>query len=509
MIPDVRVPDPEPAAVAGAGRRLDSVVLRLVKGGDERRAIAAGQADAILDPETGTAFLLSAAQQWLLEQTARVRQQPLAGQADPPLREAFDGLVAEVAVLDANGTVLTANQSWRDATAPGLGAAVNEGANYLAACGSVASRDRLDGITLAAGIRQVIAGLRRRFRYEHACELAGQRHWFTFSITRAPGHGAARVVVSREDTSARKRDEQLLELEYTVAVALAEAPGTEAALKSVIRAVCEAQGWECGRYFHLDPATSTLRCQEAWGIPTTAVERFLEASRGITLPAGAGLKGRVYRSGQPVWTAPSVSDAMSALALAPSTEGDGAFIFPVLLDDQTLGVLAFSGRTMRQADDRLLQAVRTIGSQVGRFLARQQAQDALRRSEARFRRLTELSVDWYWEQDREFQFTEYVGTGVLHPDRVLGKTLWALPNLVVDSADWAAHRAQLGQRWSFCDFEFSAVRADGQTGCYRISGEPVFDEAGAFTGYRGTGMDITRHPRAAQAPDDQLQPRNR
>jgi PAS domain S-box-containing protein len=150
----------------------------------------------------------------------------------------------------------------------------------------------------------------------------------------------------------------------------------------------------------------------------------------------------------------------------------------------------------------MLQAARAIGSQLGRFLHRQQALDALRRNEARFRRLTELSTDWYWELDRDFRFTEYAGTGVLDTQEVLGKTLWELPNLVVGSADWAVHRAQLGERWSFCDFEFSALRADGQPGYYSISGEPMFDETGTFAGYWGTGLDITRRKRAEMAPHE-------
>jgi PAS domain S-box-containing protein len=150
----------------------------------------------------------------------------------------------------------------------------------------------------------------------------------------------------------------------------------------------------------------------------------------------------------------------------------------------------------------MLQVARAIGGQLGRFFHRQEALDALRRSEARFRRLTELSTDWYWETDRDFRFTEYAGTGVLGAREVLGRTLWELPNLVAGSADWIVHQAQLGERWSFCDFEFSALRANGQPGHYSISGEPMFDDSGAFAGYWGTGLDITRRKRAEMALHD-------
>jgi PAS domain S-box-containing protein len=180
---------------------------------------------------------------------------------------------------------------------------------------------------------------------------------------------------------------------------------------------------------------------------------------------------------------------------APS-RGDGAFVFPVTSEDKTIGVLAFSSRTIREPDDRMLQAVRSISSQLGRFLQRQHTVDALRRSEARFRRLTELSSDWYWEQDSDFRFTQYVGCGVFGAGEVLGKTRWELPNIVLGDAEWAEHKLQLAAQWSFCDFEFAAVRPDGQLGYYCVSGEPVYDEAGIFTGYCGTGLNITKRKRA-------------
>ena len=62
---------------------------------------------------------------------------------------------------------------------------------------------------------------------------------------------------------------------------------------------------------------------------------------------------------------------------------------------------------------------------------------------------------------------------------------------MVGEAEWAEHKPLLAAQWSFCDFEFAAVRPDGQLGYYCISGEPVYDEAGTFTGYCDTGLDVT------------------
>jgi PAS domain S-box-containing protein len=414
-------------------------------------------------------------------------------------RATLDALAAHVGVLDAAGVVLLANKAWRAfaGTHAGIGAGVFEGANYLAACDNAGGNERVDGIAIAAGIRQVIAGERELFRYDHASDSPAGRCWLMLSITGVAGDTAARAVVSREDITELKRGELLLGLEHTVARTLADADNATAALKTVIRAVCEAQGWDCGRYFRLDQAAGALRYDESWGVPAAAVSQILEKSRGLVFRLGAGLTGRVCQSGQPLWVLDGMRDTgVSPTALAPETGGEGAFVFPVMSEDKTIGVLAFSSRIVREPDDRMLQAVRSIGSQLGRFLQRQQALDTMRRSAARFRRLTELSSDWYWEQDSEFRFTQFVGCGVLGAGEVIGKTRWELPNIVLSDAQWAEHKSQLAAQWSFCDFEFAAVNSDGQLGYYCISGEPVYDEAGAFTGYCGTGLDITKRKRA-------------
>ena len=414
-------------------------------------------------------------------------------------RATLDALASHVAVLDAAGTVLLANRAWRvfAGTHSGIGAGVFEGANYLAACDDAGGNERVDGVAIAAGVRQVIAGERELFRYDYVSDLPSGRCWFMLGITGVAGDTAARAVVAREDITERKRGELLLVLEYAVARSLADAGTAAAALQAVIRAVCETQGWDCGRYFRLDEAAGVLCFNESWGVPGAAVEQFLERSRGMVFRPGAGLTGRVFQSGQPLWVLDGGRTArVSSAALAPETGGEGAFVFPVMSGEKTTGVLAFSSRSICEPDDRMLQTVRSIGGQLGRFLRQQQAADALRRSEARFRRLTELSSDWYWEQDSEYRFTRFVGSGVLGAGEVLGKTRWELPNIVLGDAQWAEHKSQLAAQWSFCDFEFAAIHPDGELGYYCISGEPVYDEAGAFTGYCGTGLDITGRKRA-------------
>jgi len=116
----------------------------------------------------------------------------------------------------------------------------------------------------------------------------------------------------------------------------------------------------------------------------------------------------------------------------------------------------------------------------------------LRESEARFRSLTELASDWYWEQDETGNFTKVSGP-VLD---MLGIRVDALDGGAKENAHdgWdAAERAQLhatiDARQPFIDFAFSRTYPDGSQQHYRVSGEPMFDNSCRFIGYRGIGVE--------------------
>src|SRR5919197_528064 len=128
--------------------------------------------------------------------------------------------------------------------------------------------------------------------------------------------------------------------------------------------------------------------------------------------------------------------------------------------------------------------------------------ESLRRSEERFRSLTALSSDWYWEQDAELRLTfmstllgEKTGLDVAS---YLGRRRWDHPALNLNEADWARHRAQLERHEPFRDFEMQRSAPGGGTRWLTISGEPVFDAEGRFRGYRGIGRDITEQKRAEE-----------
>jgi len=120
----------------------------------------------------------------------------------------------------------------------------------------------------------------------------------------------------------------------------------------------------------------------------------------------------------------------------------------------------------------------------------------LRASEERFQRLTELSSDWYWEQDVNGRFTRVSGPAL----EMLGIRGDDSPEKTNDvqgprwnEAERAALEANITARRPFLDFVYSRTNADGSRQYFQMSGEPIFDVSGCYTGYRGIGMDVTAH----------------
>ena len=117
----------------------------------------------------------------------------------------------------------------------------------------------------------------------------------------------------------------------------------------------------------------------------------------------------------------------------------------------------------------------------------------LRESEARFRSLTELASDWYWEQSATGEFTTVSGPVL----EILGIRVTAFFGEQTDAeiTGWnqlerETLQAKIAARQPFLDFPFSRVNPDASRQNFRVSGEPMFDNACRFIGFRGVGVEI-------------------
>jgi diguanylate cyclase (GGDEF)-like protein/PAS domain S-box-containing protein len=125
---------------------------------------------------------------------------------------------------------------------------------------------------------------------------------------------------------------------------------------------------------------------------------------------------------------------------------------------------------------------------------RRETEQALRDSEARFRALTNLSSDWYWEQDEQLRYTRmesrYTTSDVIQKT-FLSRRPWETELEMHAPGGWDAHRALLLARQPFRDAIMFRQLANDMPYYISVSGEPVFDQENRFTGYRGVSREIT------------------
>jgi len=174
-----------------------------------------------------------------------------------------------------------------------------------------------------------------------------------------------------------------------------------------------------------------------------------------------------------------------------------AFICPVRSEGRIVGILTLASRNPAPPDERVMQAVGVIAGQVGQFVQRKQAEQVVRESEGRFRSLTALSSDFYWETDVEHRLTRSTHAEK-HPPASrdpFGKTRWEVPSIQPDEHGWAQHRDTLAAQLPFRDFEIGRIDPDGEVRFLSISGEPMYGPHGEFVGYRGVGREVTERKR--------------
>jgi diguanylate cyclase (GGDEF)-like protein/PAS domain S-box-containing protein len=125
---------------------------------------------------------------------------------------------------------------------------------------------------------------------------------------------------------------------------------------------------------------------------------------------------------------------------------------------------------------------------------RRRVEQALRESEARFRSLTNLTSDWYWEQDADIRFTRMESRDANSDavrDFFLRRTPWETGLRVELARGWDAFRDMMTARRPFRDIVFHRTLEDSSPYYVSVSGEPIFDAYGTFTGYRGVAREIT------------------
>ena len=268
----------------------------------------------------------------------------------------------------------------------------------------------------------------------------------------------------------QRKAEQRLKVKDAVSMVLAESPTLKDAAHRIIQQMCEVGGWDVGALWNVDKSTNELFCVTTRNLPGLAFPDFEAMTEQKRFAPGIGLPGRVWLTGRPTWIPDVTMDNNFPRAMAASKDGlRAAFGFPIRFGEEILGVIECFSREVRAPDANFLKMLTPIGTQVGQFMERKNAEQRLRTSEEQKAAILKSAVDAIITVDHhglvlEFNPAAEKMFGYPHED-VLGKEITGLifPRTVRERFDRVLEQylttgvgPALGRR-----IETRSIRSDG------------------------------------------------
>jgi PAS domain S-box-containing protein len=209
---------------------------------------------------------------------------------------------------------------------------------------------------------------------------------------------------------------------------LAESPAVSDATPRILETIGTTLHWEVGAMWSLDRNATSLRCLTLWSAQSSRVEKFELASRGRTFGPGEGLPGRVWDQIKPCWIPELAKDDNFPRAPVATKEGlNAAFAFPIVGGEKFVGVMEFFSSEIRQPDDALLALFGSIGSQIGQFIERRRAEEALRAREAELEVITDTTPLMLTRCSKDLRYVyvnrAYANMLGLQPQDIIGKPI--------------------------------------------------------------------------------------
>jgi PAS domain S-box-containing protein len=209
---------------------------------------------------------------------------------------------------------------------------------------------------------------------------------------------------------------------------LAESPAVSDAMPRILETIGATLGWEVGAMWTLDPNATSLRCLSFWSAAPSRVKQFELASREMTFASGVGIPGRVWDRIKPCWIPEVTKDGNFPRAPVAVKEGlHAAFAFPIVGGEKFVGVMEFFSSEIRQPDDALLAMFGSIGSQIGQFIERRRAEEALRAREAELEVITDTTPLMLTRCSKDLRYVyvnrAYANMLGLQPQDIIGKPI--------------------------------------------------------------------------------------
>jgi GAF domain-containing protein len=193
-----------------------------------------------------------------------------------------------------------------------------------------------------------------------------------------------------------------LNLQYQTANILARAESFAQAAPSLLEMTCRAFDWQIGEFWTFDAARNYLVHFSAWTPQDGALRDFENEARSIQFTPGQGLVGRAWEAKQPIWISDVRTDPGFQQSSAAQQAGlVTALAFPVQSEARQFGVSVFFSTRRQELDDALMATMGSLGSQIGQFLERLRAEEAVRQQNTFLTALHDMALGLMHRLDLE------------------------------------------------------------------------------------------------------------
>jgi PAS domain S-box-containing protein len=189
------------------------------------------------------------------------------------------------------------------------------------------------------------------------------------------------VLETNRDATERRREERRREGRAAVNAILAERRTLKDAAPKLVETLGTLGEWDMCNLWQWDRAAGEFVCIEVWHPPGVEIGELETVTRGrrAKLPQRLGLLGRVLQSGEPTWIADVATDSgyYRRGEAARKSGLHAAFCFPIKLGAEVLGFVECYSREVRVPDPDFVRTLAGIGIQLGHFIERTRAEEAL------------------------------------------------------------------------------------------------------------------------------------
>jgi len=287
----------------------------------------------------------------------------------------------------------------------------------------------------------------------------------------------------------------------TITQDIAAAPNFHTCIATAMERVCEATDWDYGEAWLPSVDGAHLCCIAAsYRGESPILANFKNTIASFTFLPNQGIPGRVWVSKQPEWhqdvsrLSPQI---FHRTELAKTAGIKAALAVPILEGEQVLAVLVFFKSASRDEDQRLVDIVLAISTQLGALIKLKQVEAALRQAEQKYRSIFENSVEGIFQTTPDGHYLSANPMlariyGYATPEALMEDLKDIQHQLYVEPSRRVQFQQLLQENDAVWGFESQIYRQDGTKIWISENARAIKDSNGELLCYEGTVVDITQ-----------------